>query len=160
MNKTKDWIAWLGFFCILSTYQNLSAQPKMSEADKEKNKLVQRLWRVEHIVKDGRVIDIQSIAGETTMKFYTFKKKNKKTKKKRIAYKFKMDMGGGDRIFDYTIQGDSIKFLKVNGWNDFRIIKLNKKTFELDHLSADGDLIRWVMVATRKNLGQFFTKKS
>lgn len=137
-------------FCALLITQNLSAQLEMSKQDKKKNKQVYGLWKVKHIKKSGRVIDIQSIIGESTMKFYPYKKKDNKTGKKYIVNKFKMDMGGRDRIFDYTVIGDSIKFLKVNGWNDFKIIELSKEAFEVDHLSAEGDIIRWVMIRKKE----------
>ena len=103
-------------------------------------------WQVKSIEQNGRTIDIEKIAGETFMEFYTFEKKDKEGKK-IVTYKYKMEMGGSDRMFDFKLVNDSIQFQKVKGWNDMKIIDLNRAAQKLivqQHM--DGNLIFWNMI--------------
>lgn len=138
-------------FALVST-ATFAQNTKMSKADAKRNKTLMATWSVETIQKGGRVIDIKAIAGETLMHFYPIEKKDKDSGKKYLVYKYKMEGGGFDRIFDYKIEGDSIKFVGVNGWNDLKIIEMDAAKLVVDQL-VDGDIIRYNMKFVEKLKG-------
>ncbi len=112
-----------------------------SSSKNDKSAIVLGTWQIKTIEKGGRTIDINAIAGETFMEFTKSEKKDKDGKK-LVKYRFRMEMGGSDRVFDYKIEGDSVKFVGVKGWNDMHIIALDKEQIKLDQI-VDGDMIRW-----------------
>lgn len=100
-------------------------------------------WEITVLEKDGRDIDVASIAGEVFMEFFRHEKKDKEGKLK-TTYRFRMEMGGSDRTFDFKIVADSVQFQQVKGWNDFKIIELDRPNSVLVlEQDMDGDLIRW-----------------
>lgn len=136
----------------LSSTLALAQGDKMSKTDAKRNKGLMATWSVESLQKGSRLIDIKAIAGEVLMHFYPMEKKDKDTGKKFFVYKYKMEGGGFDRIFDYKIEGDSIKFIGVNGWNDLKIIEMDASKLVVDQL-MDGDLIRYNMILVTKLKG-------
>ena len=99
------------------------------------------IWEIKTIEKGGRTIDMRAIAGECYMDFYKNVKKNKDNKIK-TTYKFRMEMGGQDRVFDYKLANDSLKFVEVKQWNDMKIVSFGKEEAKLDQI-VDGDIIRY-----------------
>jgi hypothetical protein len=102
-------------------------------------------WEVKTLEKAGRIINITEIAGETFMEFYRFEKKDKEGKL-TVTYKFRMEMGGNERMFDFKLVNDSIQYQQVKGWNDMKIVNLDREKGELllDQ-SLDGDIIQWAL---------------
>ena len=68
-------------------------------------------------------------------------KKDEK-KKPKTVYKFRMEMGGQDRIFDFKVANDSVKFISVKNWNDMKIVSYSKELTKLDQI-VDVDIIRY-----------------
>jgi hypothetical protein len=149
--------AFLAIFLIsfpvreMQAHQNVNDDDyKMTKADLKKYKMLSAMnWKTVNIEQDGRPININEISGEAYMYFYQMKETDKKTKKSKTVYKFKMEMEGSDRIFDIRIKGDSVQFIGVKGWNDFRIINLEKDRFSADQV-MDGHVIRWNMTSMPK----------
>lgn len=117
-------------------------------------------WECKKLQKDGREINIKAIAGDVTMEYFVRKEKVTKTvtdkkgneKKKKvmeITNVFKMEMGGNDRIFNYNVKSDSIQFIGLNGWNDYRIVRIEKDEAVLEH-NLDNSLFRWTMIPAPK----------
>lgn len=117
---------------------------KTSKTQAPENKVL-GTWQVKSLDQNGRSIDIEKIAGETFMEFYTYEKKDKDGNKV-ITYKYRMEMGGSDRMFDFKLVNDSIQFQKVKGWNDLKILELNRETgsFIVEQF-MDGNNITWYM---------------
>lgn len=118
-------------------------------------------WECSKLQKDGREIRVKEIAGTVTMNFSTRKEKknekytdakgNEKTKKvTEVTNVFKMEMGGNDRIFNYNVKNDSIQFVGLNGWNDYRIVRAEKDEVVLEH-DLDNSLFRWTMIPMPKD---------
>ncbi len=137
------------------TVKPLSKEQLSKDANSLKNISKVGTWTTKKLQKNGREVDILAHVGEVTMKFSSrVLKKNKKielangkTKTKKVketVNSFKMDMGGSDRIFDYTVAQDSVRFVGVSGFNDFRIVRADKGELVLEQ-SLDGDLLRWYM---------------
>ena len=110
--------------------------------------------------KDGREIDITAIAGVVTMEFFIRKEKKNETvtdkngneKEKKVTETinvFKMEMGGNDRIFNYNVKNDSVQFIGLNGWNDYRIVRVEKDELVIEQ-DLDNSLFRWKMVPAPK----------
>lgn len=128
---------------------------KKYKPSKEEKKTMKTLkshpWQTEYLELNGQYIDCNAQAGPIVMYFYDLKekvqvKRGKKTKyKKQKVDKWKMDIGGRDRIFDFQVRKDSIQFLQVKGWNDMRIIKLEDGKLVVDQLH-EGNLRRWYFV--------------
>jgi hypothetical protein len=113
-------------------------------------------WECTKLQKDGREIDVKAIAGDVYMTFNSrvekkmkeVELKNGKTKKKKVKStinSFKMEMGGNDRIFEYKIEGDSVKFDSVKGFNDYRIVRADKDELVLEQ-ALDDSIFRWTMI--------------
>lgn len=113
-------------------------------------------WECKKLQKDGREINIKAIAGIVTMDFSVLKEKKTKTitdakgreKKKKvmeITNLFRMEMGGNDRVFNYNVKNDSIQFVSLKDWNDYRIVRVEKDELVLEH-NLDNSLFRWTMV--------------
>lgn len=144
---------------LLFGSQQAFAQDK---ADKKNAKMIAKvgLWECDKLQKDGREINIKGIAGTVTMKFTIRKEKKtekftdakgveKKKKVTEIVNVFKKEMGGNDRIFNYEIKNDSIQFVGLNGWNDYRIVRVEKDEMILEH-SLDDSIYRWTMIPSPK----------
>jgi len=130
--------------------------------DKKNAKIIAQigLWDCKKLQKDGREINIKAIAGIVTMQFTIRKEKKtekytngkgeeKKKKVMDVVNVFQMEMGGNDRIFNYDVKKDSIKFLGLNGWNDYRIIRVEKDEMVLEH-NLDESIYRWTMIPAPK----------
>jgi hypothetical protein len=100
-------------------------------------------WQAKNIEKNGRIIDINALAGEVLMEFRQSSKKQADGKMK-IVYKARIEMGGSDRIFDYVVANDSVKYQGVEGWNDMKIISQTAEELKFDQI-VDDDLLRWNM---------------
>lgn len=147
--KFNFWLLIALFSCSTAFAQN-EAGYKMNKDDMKKVKaLSANDWKTKDVERDGKPIDINAIAGEVTMFFYSMKETDKKTKKKSTVYKWKMDMGGQERMFDYHVKGDSIQFIGVRGWNDFKIISMEKDRLVVENV-IDGHLMRWNMISKPK----------
>lgn len=144
---------------LLINTQQASAQDK-DDIKNAKTLLKVGKWQCKKLQKDGREIDINAIAGTVVMDFSVHKEKKtkkftdakgneKKKKVMEITNVFKMEMGGNDRIFNYNIASDSIKFVGLNGWNDYRIVRVEKDEMVLEH-NLDDSLYRWTMVPSPK----------
>jgi hypothetical protein len=133
--------------------QSHAQDRKMTKEEKKTMKTLKKtVWQTRDgsgIEKDGRPIDFNNITGAAYMHFYDMKEKQKGSKRKVKVNKWKMEIGGQERVFNYTIKGDSIAFDGVKGWNDMRIITLEKDRLTVDQLS-DGSIIRWNMVPKKK----------
>jgi len=140
----------LGLFISQVSVAQNDAGYKMSKDDLKKVKALSvNDWKTKDLERDGKLIDINSIAGEAIMFFYTMKIKDKKTNKKSTVHKWKMDMGGQERIFDYQVKGDSIQFVGVKGWNDFKIINMEADRLVVENV-IDGHVMRWNMLPRPK----------
>ena len=132
--KFNFWLILALFTCQVSFAQNEDGY-KMSKDDMKKVKALSvNDWKTKNVERDGRPIDINAIAGEVTMFFFSMKETDKKTKKKRTVYKWKADFGGQERMFDYQVKGDSIQFIGVKGWNDFKIISMEKDRLVIENV--------------------------
>lgn len=155
MQKLFKLTVFLSFFTLLWGLPSLQAQ------DKEDKKIAKALtkhrsWKCKTLKIDGREVNVQAIVGEVTMDFFVRKEERKITvtdkkgndKKKTIKEKvnvFQMQMGGSDRIFNYNVKQDSIQFIGLKGWNDYRVVRADKDEIVLEHV-LDDSLMRWVMV--------------
>ncbi len=133
--------------------------------DKEDKKIAKTIvkvnkWQCDKLIKDGKELKVKQIIGDVTMEFSVFKEKknkkivdakgNEKTKKvMEITNVFKMEMGGNDRIFNYHIKNDSIQFVGLNGFNDFRVIRSEKDELVIEQILNKG-LFRWTMIPAPK----------
>lgn len=149
-----NFLLFTAILLVCSSMQSVQAQDhKMTKEEKKKMKTLQKtVWQTRDgsgIEKDGRIIDFNSITGAAYMHFYVMKEKQKDTKRKKKVNKWKMEIGGQERIFNYEIKGDSIAFEEVKGWNDMRIITLEKDRLVVDQLK-DGSIIRWNMIPKTK----------
>jgi len=117
-------------------------------------------WECKKLQKDGREINIKAVAGIVTMEFTVRKEKKKKTEVdkngkektkmvKEITNVFKMEMGGNDRIFNYNVKSDSVQFVGLKGFNDYRIVRIEKDEMVLEH-DLDDSLFRWTMIPAPK----------
>ncbi len=150
-------LVWLMIFLV-------AAQESFAQ-DKDDEKTAKALvkvgkWNCEKLQKDGREIDITAIAGVVTMEFFIRKEKKNTTvvdkngneKEKKVTETinvFKMEMGGNDRIFNYNVKNDSVQFIGLNGWNDYRIVRVEKDELVIEQ-DLDNSLFRWKMVPAPK----------
>jgi len=125
-------------FCLSALYA-CTGSKNNSKASPEDKFL--GIWEIKTIEKGGRTIDMRAIAGECYMDFSKNVKKSD-DKKTKTTYKFRMEMGGQDRIFDYRVMNDSVKFVQVKNWNDMKIVSFSKEETKLDQI-VDGDIIRY-----------------
>jgi hypothetical protein len=131
--------ALVGFILLLAACNPTKKLQK--NADPEARIL--GIWEITTLEKGGRDIDVVSIAGEVFMEFFRYEKKDKEGKLK-VTYRFRMEMGGSDRVFDFKLVADSVQFQEVKGWNDFKIITLEREGAGLVlEQDMDGDMIRW-----------------
>jgi hypothetical protein len=146
---------------LVSLFALLWALPNAQAQDKDDKKIAktltkQRSWKCKSIRIDGREVNVQAIVGDVIMDFFVRKEENKVTVtnkkgeevKKVVKEKvnvFQMEMGGSDRIFNYNIKQDSVKFIGLKGWNDYRIVRADKDEVVLEHV-LDDSLMRWTMV--------------
>jgi len=142
--------------------QSMAQDKEQQKKDKKTAKIISKIenWECEKLQKDGREIDIKAIAGEVFMTFtsrvekkkeeVTRKNGKKKMKKvKETINSFKMEMGGNDRIFNYRIESDSIRFDGVKGFNDYRIVRAEKDELVLEQ-DLDSSLFRWTLTPKPK----------
>jgi hypothetical protein len=143
---------------LLGAQQSLAQDKDDIKAAKTIEKVAK--WECKKLQKDGREVNIKAVAGIVTMSFTVRKeKKNKtivdkngkeKTKKvKEITNVFKMEMGGNDRIFNYNVKSDSIQFVGLKGFNDYRVVRIEKDEMILEH-DLDDSLFRWTMIPAPK----------
>ncbi len=133
-------------FLFSSSIAFAQEEYRMNKKEKKTMKKLMRIdWQTKNIEQDGKFIDFNSIAGPAYLYFYIMKEKQKDKRKKLKVNKWKMEISGQDRIFNYHIKGDSIVFEGLKGWNDMRIIILEKDRLVMDQLN-DGSIIRWNMV--------------
>jgi hypothetical protein len=125
-------------FCLLAFYSCTGSKNNSKTSPEDK---FLGIWEIKTIEKGGRTIDMRSIAGECYMDFSKNIKKSE-DKKTKTTYKFRMEMGGQDRIFDYRVMNDSVKFVQVKNWNDMKIVSFGKEETKLDQI-VDGDIIRY-----------------
>ena len=140
-------ILFMRFFllslCCAFLLSGLQAQPwQPAKKDKKRTALLLGSWDTEGVEKSGRQIDVKKVFGEVIFHYYILERKNKKTNKMEKHYKYKVEMGGTDRIFDFELRGDSISFPDVDGWNDCHILLLDKKNMELEQV-IDGNIHIW-----------------
>lgn len=144
---------------LLSAAFSVQAQ---SKADKKTAKLILKVgtWEAHKLFSDGRPINIKAVVGEVYMDFKTKKEtktqtvtdkkgRDKKKKTTSIVNVFKMEMGGSDRIFNYEVESDSIKFIGLKGWNDYRIVRMSKDELVIEQI-LNNSLMRWVMVPSTR----------
>ncbi|MBL4650015.1 MAG: hypothetical protein JKY03_09805 [Aureispira sp.] len=159
MQRTFNVSMLISVMLLLFGAQQAFAQDK---EDKKNAKTIAKigLWECEKLQKDGRVINLKGIAGAVTMKFSIRKEKRtekftnakgeeKKKKVTELVNVFKMEMGGNDRIFNYNIKSDSVQFIGLNGWNDYRIVRIGKDEMILEH-NLDNSIYRWSMIPAPK----------
>jgi hypothetical protein len=159
MQRTFNVSLLISLMLLLFGAQQAFAQDK---EDKKNAKTIIKvsLWDCSKLQKDGRVINLKGIAGAVTMEFTIVKEKKtekftdakgeeKKKKVTELINVFKMEMGGNDRIFNYDIKSDSIQFLGLNGWNDYRIVRVGKDEMILEH-DMDNSIYRWTMIPIAK----------
>jgi hypothetical protein len=145
MRKLYFW--QIALFCLLSLAQTACKPTAGRYKTKDAERRILGIWEVKTLEKSGRIINITEIAGETFMEFYRFQKIEKDGKIK-ITYKYRMEMGGSDRMFDFKLVGDSIQFQQVKGWNDMKISSLDPITGDLTLDQAiDGDIISWALIS-------------
>ena len=60
-----------------------------------------------------------------------------------------MEMGGDDRIFNYHIINDSIQFVGLNGFNDFKVIRSEKDELVIEQILLK-KLWRWTLIPAPK----------
>jgi hypothetical protein len=160
MQRTFHVSVLMSLMLLLLSVQQSFAQDK---EDKKAAKVIAKvgMWECKKLQKDGREINIKGIAGTVTMKFTIRKEKKtekftngkgeeKKKKVTEIVNVFKMDMGGNDRIFNYHVNNDSIQFVGLNGWNDYRIVRVEKDEMVLEHDLDDNSIYRWTMIPSPK----------
>lgn len=145
----------MSFFALLWTLPSVQAQDK-DDKKIAKTLTKQRSWKCKTLSIDGREVNVQAIVGDVTMDFFVRKEERKVTvtdkkgndKKKKIKEKvnvFQMQMGGNDRIFNYDIKQDSVQFIGLKGWNDYRVVRADKNEVVLEHV-LDNSLMRWTMI--------------
>jgi hypothetical protein len=160
MQRTFNISMLISVMLLLLGAQQSFAQDK---EDKKAAKTIAKvgMWECKKLQKDGREINIKGIAGTVTMEFRIRKEKKtekftdskgveKKKKVMEIVNVFKMEMGGNDRIFNYEIKNDSVQFVGLNGWNDYRIVRVDKDEMVLEHDLDDNSIYRWTMIPTPK----------
>lgn len=160
MQRTFNVSMLISIMLLLLGAQQTFAQDK---EDKKAAKTIAKigLWECKKLQKDGREINIKAIAGIVTMNFNVIKNKKtekftdakgneKKKKVMEVINVFKMEMGGNDRIFNYDIKNDSVQFIGVNGWNDYRIVRIEKDEMILEH-NLDDSIYRWTMIPAPKD---------
>lgn len=135
------------FSILLVNDATAQKPPKLSKEDKYTLKWLLKIgsWKSKQLKVNGREIAVQKIMGDVLMDFYIYESKNKKTGKKEKTYKHKLDMAGSNRIFDFNIENDSLKFVEVNGWNDYEIKRIDKTEVVIIH-RLDNKEHRWVMI--------------
>lgn len=149
---TRSCLALLLLFCCTAW---ADAQ---SKEDKKTAKAITKvgIWKAEKLFSDGRPVNIQAVVGEVLMNFSTKKEKStitvtdkkgrdKKKNVTEVVNVFRMEMGGSNRIFNYEVKNDSIKFIGLKGWNDYRIVRMEKEEIVLEQV-LDNSLMRWVLV--------------
>lgn len=159
MRRTFKVSLLISVMLLLFGAQQAFAQDK---DDKKNAKTILKvsLWECDKLQQNGRVMNVKGIAGIVTMGFTIVKEKKtekftdakgeeKKKKVTELVNVFKMEMGGNDRIFNYEIKNDSIQFLGLNGWNDYRIVRVEKDEMILEH-NLDNNIYRWTMIPTPK----------
>lgn len=159
MRRTFKVSMLISVMLLLFGAQQAFAQDK---EDKKNAKTILKvsLWECDKLQQNGRVMNVKGIAGIVTMAFTIVKEKktekftdakgeDKKKKVTELVNVFKMEMGGNDRIFNYEIKNDSIQFLGLNGWNDYRIVRVEKDEMILEH-NLDNNIYRWTMIPTPK----------
>ncbi|CAA6829436.1 MAG: Unknown protein [uncultured Aureispira sp.] len=159
MQKSFNISMLISVMLLLFAAQQAFAQ---DSEDKKNAKIIAKIgmWDCKKLQKDGREINIKAIAGVVTMQFTILKQKKtekytdakgeeKKKKVNEVVNVFQMEMGGNDRIFNYEIKKDSIQFVGLNGWNDYRIIRVEKDEMVLEH-NLDDSIYRWTMIPAVK----------
>lgn len=155
MQKTFKLTILLSLFTLLWSLPAVQAQDK-DDKKAAKTLTKQKSWKCKTLQIDGREVNVQAIVGDVTMDFFVRKEERKVTvtdkkgndKKKTIKEKvnvFQMQMGGSDRIFNYDVKQDSIQFVGLKGWSDYRIVRADKDEIVLEHV-LDDSLMRWTMV--------------
>jgi hypothetical protein len=153
---------------MLFGFQQSQAQDK-DDVKMAKQILKVRKWNSSKLQKDGREINLKSTVGVVVMEFYVFKEKKTVTStdadgnevKKKVQESsnvFKLEMGGNDRSFNYTVKSDSVQFDRVKGWNDYRIVRCEKDELVLEQ-DLDGSLFRWTMIPAPKEKKEKVVKK-
>jgi len=125
---------------LISIMLLLGAQQTFAQDkdDKKAAKTIAKvsMWDCKKLQKDGREINIKGIAGIVTMEFRV--RKEKKTEK--IT-----DSKGNEKKKKVM----EIINIGVNGWNDYRIVRLDKDEMILEH-NLDDSIYRWTMIPTPK----------
>jgi hypothetical protein len=143
-------------FCLL---QVSYAQDKV-DLKTAKNLVKVNKWQCDKLQKDGRELNVKGLVGIVTMEFSVFKERinkkmvddNGKEKSKKVLEKtnvFKMEMGGNDRIFNYNVKNDSIQFIGLDGFNDFKVVRSEKEELVIEQ-ELDDSLFRWTMLPAPK----------
>jgi hypothetical protein len=143
-------------FCFL---QVSYAQDKV-DLKTAKNLVKVNKWQCDKLQKDGRELNVKGLVGIVTMEFSVFKERinkkmvddNGKEKSKKVLEKtnvFKMEMGGNDRIFNYNVKNDSIQFIGLDGFNDFKVVRSEKEELVIEQ-ELDDSLFRWTMLPAPK----------
>ncbi len=161
MKKITNLLGFALLFIFLLNTQQLNAQSESTQKKKDKKtaQIIYKVgaWESYKTEKNGAPFNLESIAGKATMTFiHRTLKKTKEVKEtgkvkkyKEIVNSFKMEMGGNDRIFNFTIENDSIKFIKINGFSDYRIVRVDAAELVLEQ-ELDNSLFRWVMRPKKK----------
>ena len=145
---------------LLTTLWSCATLPlqAQSKEDKRTAKAITKVgsWEAEKLFSDGKPVNLKAVVGEvyidfeskkeTTTQTITDKKgRDKKKKITEVVNVFRMEIGGNDRIFNYEVKNDSIQFVGLKGWNDYRIVRLEKEELVLEQV-LDNSLMRWVLV--------------
>ncbi|MFM7021425.1 MAG: hypothetical protein ACKOXB_00490 [Flavobacteriales bacterium] len=96
-------------------------------------------WKVKDMVKNGKTVDIVKYTGDQYYSFFIEKEGKKKIKK------FKVEMGGETRVFECGIVGDSLKLFNPPGWNNYKIISVQKEKAVLEQISL-GTTVQWNLI--------------
>lgn len=150
----------LVLFCLVAGFTAESFSQDKEDLKTAKNLIKVNKWQCDKLQKDGRELNVKGLVGIVTMEFSVFKeRKNKKVtdangneKTKKVLEKtnvFKMMMGGNDRIFNYNIKNDSIQFIGLDGFNDFRVVRSEKAELVIEQ-QLDNSLFRWTMLPAPK----------
>lgn len=146
----------LSAFLLLSFTQCgvLSKPPKQAGKNQldAARKLLAQTWGSDHIIAQGRRIDINGIAGQVIMSFAPREKTV--NGKKKMEPQFFMSMGGRERTFDYeVVEADSmssyiaiVQFVNVKNFENIKVRRLTRDTLIFDQV-VDNRLIKYTMLS-------------
>ncbi|MCX6182200.1 MAG: hypothetical protein NT150_09760 [Bacteroidetes bacterium] len=133
------------YFCLLALpalvlFFSMSTNSDQKSNPKKQWKMISsHQWKIKDMVKNGKTVDIVKYTGDQFYSFFT-----EKAGKKKIN-KVKIEIGAEVRLFECGIVGDSIKLYNASGWNNYKIISLQKDKAVLEQVSL-GTNVQWNLV--------------